>query len=381
MRAALLLALGSFAACNLVLGNEEGTLDADAANGGEGGKASGGKAGSSSSGNTANRGGSSPVIPGAGGEAGDAGNAGGGGNPAPIGKPTKLGAPCTSSSACNDSAAPGLICITPTQALLNGGAPPKGLCTAACAPEDANACAAFGDGALCWVPDTETPDEGYCVEACAFGAPPAGTEKCHGRAEFACNPAFLNDREEACGDNTDCAGDETCLSGSCQQVVTACLPSCRGDIDCAANMYCDQSFLGGVCVKTEPSGLPLGSPCTVQDEPDECLGVCQDDGFGSGFGYCVANCPLGFACGYNSFSGLFDGACLTHSIFSEATSTGDFGFCTPTCSCTDDCYSSGGTCQLPDGSELDDTLFANPGVCLDPTLGYPELLVCGGDGA
>jgi hypothetical protein len=373
---AVVVSITCLASCNLILGNEEGTLDPDLASGGKNTTGSGGS--HAGRGGTSSKGGSSSKAgSGSGAEAGDTGTSGTGN--VPVGASTKLGAACTKKADCSDPDAPGLICITPTQTLLGGGAPPNGLCTAPCDPTELDSCAAFGN-ALCRAFDVNEPEVGYCVEGCTFGAPVGDEVKCHGRAEFACNPALTNDDGVTCSTNFDCNDDETCLGGVCTLVTGACLPTCGGDPDCAPGMYCDQAFLSGVCVETPPIGLPLGAPCTVQDEPDDCIGTCQRDASGSNAGHCATNCAFGSPCGYNSDTGLYDGYCLTISTIRNANESGDFALCTPACGCTDECYDVDLTCQVPI-SELDPSTYSKPGLCLDPLLGLDEIYVCGGDGA
>jgi hypothetical protein len=296
------------------------------------------------------------------------------------GTSTKLGAACTKKADCSDPDAPGLICITPTQTILGGGAPPNGLCTAPCDPNEVDACVAFGASSICRAFDPEEPAVGYCMEGCTFGTPVGDDVKCHNRPEFACNPALSDDSGVTCSTNFDCDTDETCLGGSCTLVTGACLPTCSGEPDCAPGLFCDQTFLGGLCMETPPLGfLPLGAPCTVVDEPDDCIGTCQRDVAGSDAGHCATNCSFGSPCGYNSDTGLYDGACLTISTIRDANETGDFALCTLACGCTDECFNPDHTCQIPI-SELDFTVYSRPGLCLDPALGLEESFLCGGDG-
>lgn len=367
----LALALGLLASCNAILDNDEGVLDPSLANGGTvGNLPSGGRpsssGGSISTGNTGNVG------------TGNTGNVGIGntGN-TPGASATKLGAPCTTKADCTDAEAPGLICLTATQKQLAGGAPPKGMCTAPCDPAEEDACGAYGPGALCWTPlSSAATDSAFCVEACSFGAPEEGEAKCHDREEFACNPWLSGSASGLdCTEDLDCDLGESCLSGTCQIVLPACTPACRGDIDCAGGMYCDQSLLKGTCVSTRPTGKALGEPCTVEAEPDECIGFCQPDVSGSTLGHCAANCSLGTNCNYDATTQLYGGICFAFSSVEEARSTGDFGFCSRACDCSSECY-QGNTCQLPANLELSSITYSAPGLCLSPTLGFNEPDTC-----
>ncbi len=294
---------------------------------------------------------------------------------------TKLGRGCIDDADCDDTTAPGLTCVTAKDAVLGEGAPPKGLCTFECTSDDD--CVPYGAGALCY-PFTSDAATGYCVEGCEFGEPGIGEVKCHNREEFACNPALLGDTGQACTETADCSVGELCIDGSCAVVFPACLPSCRGDIDCEDGMYCDQSFLSGVCTTTKPTGKTLGEPCTVPGdnepgEPDECLGFCQADETGSTKGHCATTCGLLSECAYNSSSGKFDGACFYASILTQDGFIGDFGFCTPTCNCTDECNDPALACSLLTQGALNDD-FRGPGLCFSPDPDTEEYNQCEGAG-
>jgi hypothetical protein len=258
--------------------------------------------------------GGSGIIGGTGGSGGSGGSGGGRPEGGSANTGTTLGKACINDGQCMDTKTPGLTCVTAKDTDLGNGAPPKGLCTAECAGNDD--CAPFGTNSLCFPFDSS--GIGYCVEKCSFGDPGLGT-KCHDRPEFACNPT-LAATDKSCSDDADCGANGLCLEdGTCADVVPACLPSCRGDIDCEDGMYCDQSFLSGVCVEKKPTGKALGEPCTVRDEPDECLGFCQPDEANSTKGRCSTTCGIGYECGYNSDTGKFDGVCLYASTRSRAT--------------------------------------------------------------
>ena len=323
----------------------------------------------------------------AGDDVGGAAGAGVGGDsglPNP-GTGTKLGQACQQDQDCDDSAAPGLVCVTETETVLQNGAPPHGLCTAVCDIDDD--CSSLSAGAFCY-PFNDSAGPSYCIEGCFFGAPALGEQKCHGRPELACNPALIGDTGQPCASVASCELGELCLNGTCAVVFPGCLPSCRGDVDCADGLYCDQSFLSGVCVSEKPVGKGLGEACTVKAEPDECLGFCQADATGSTQGHCATTCGLASPCAWNSVSEKYDGVCFYSStLTAEVGDVGDFGFCSPTCNCSDECGDPALECCFHSAGRLNDT-FRGPGLCFSPDPDVPELDECsesqggaGGDGS
>jgi hypothetical protein len=338
-------------------------------------------------------GGHGTVIGGSGGGGGLTGRSGSsnaaGGDDTGTTVTTKLGRACVSAKDCVDPAAPDLTCVTSKDAVLGDGAPPKGLCTATCTlpqgADDVDTCEAIGG--MCFPFDSNS-DQGYCVESCAFGAPDIGEAKCHSRPEFACNPALLGRTDDTCTDNADCASGDLCIDGSCAIVFPGCLPACRGDLDCDAGMYCDQSFLSGVCTPNKQVGKALGEPCTVPaegdpSEPDGCLGFCQADSDTGNKGHCAATCGLARQCSWNAATEKFDGICFYASVLtSETGDVGDFGFCTPSCNCTDECNDPALACSLLSQGALSAD-FRGPGLCFSPDAMTQEYNQCGvgGDGS
>lgn len=322
---------------------------------------------------------------GGGGSGGGAGNPGRAGSDSGVTTATKLGQACVNDTQCVDPNAPNLTCVTAKDTALGGSAPPKGICTAPCT-FNGSECDSYGAGALCY-PFGEN-NEGYCVEGCTFGEPGVGEpKKCHDRPEFACYPALLVPTQEPCTKDADCQSGDICDDGECAQVEAACLPSCRGDIDCEDGLYCDQSFLQGACVPQKPVGKALGEPCTVAAgggarEPDECIGFCQADETGSTKGHCANSCGLGRQCAWNPQSEKYDGLCLFVSTFTNDNNdgTGDFGFCTLTCNCSEACMDPSLGCTLLSGSELNDT-FRGAGLCLPPRADTVEYSQCTDSGA
>jgi hypothetical protein len=327
-------------------------------------------------------GGSSGSSTGGAGGAGGTGGAGGAGGSVPLGGSPPLlpgtgtgtiGRSCTGPADCS----PSLACITAKHRLLGGAAPPHGFCSAPCI-SDAQ-CELQGPGALCF-PFAE--DASYCIEGCSFGTPKLGEPKCHGREDFACNPALLGTTADGCSTTDECLPGELCTDGVCNVVFPGCLPACRGDLDCAPGLYCDQSFMAGTCTPIKPKGKRLGEPCTLPSaqepaEPDECLGFCQADSDVGNQGHCAATCGLLRECGWDPASQKFDGVCFYASVLTTETGdVGDFGFCTPACNCTEECNDATLACSLLAQGPIDDQQFKGPGLCFAPDASTDELSDC-----
>jgi hypothetical protein len=305
----------------------------------------------------------------------DAGSDVGGAGAGSLGPNDQLGQPCFEDADC---AAPGqaeLVCIDANDTTtLQVGAPSRGLCTFAC-ESDAD-CEERAAGSLCHA--FGAGGAKFCVEGCHFGEPPVDRLKCHGRDDFMCGP-ILVPTDEPCIERADCASDELCIERVCQTVLAGCVPRCRGDLDCGVDLYCDQSFDGGLCVEQKPVGKAFGEPCVVPDRPedDECLGFCQADDETTG--HCAVPCGLLNACAWNNEALKFEGQCRSPSILSvEVGARGDFAFCTATCNCREECRDSSRACQLPDGGELSQGEFTGRGLCL---WGPDELDECSAGGA
>jgi hypothetical protein len=142
-------------------------------------------------------------------------------------------------------------------------------------------------------------------------------------------------------------------------------------------MFCDQSFLNGVCVTEQPTGKALGESCTVVPdgepaEPDECIGFCQADSATGTTGRCQTACGIGNECGWNAATEQYDGVCFYASVLTVRTGTiGDFGFCTPSCDCSGDCNDADLACTLLPQGELPDD-FRGAGLCFSPNLPEDE---------
>lgn len=305
---------------------------------------------------------------------GGGGEGGMGGEPLqPPGSAT-LGSGCTDTVECHF----GLTCLTESSFVLDGGAPPGGLCTLTCTSDVQ--CTKFSPSAICY-PFDLNGFQGYCAEGCEFGA--SVFRKCHARDDFACLPGLLEDSGVPCEEG--CFENELCESGTCQGVRPACLPSCRGDLDCAPGLFCDGGWLRGTCVKEKPPGKKHGEPCMAPGpldplEPDECEGFCLSDVEGELPGHCYATCGLGGDCAWDADTGLFGGACHSPSPLTVQGGFGDFGFCTSACSCAAECTQGYyDTCfTWSDVGPLDKTKYRGSGMCwgADNPLNDPVLEAC-----
>ncbi|HYJ09399.1 MAG TPA: hypothetical protein VEX18_10330, partial [Polyangiaceae bacterium] len=139
----------------------------------------------------------------------------------------------------------------------------------------------------------------------------------------------------------------------------------------------------GVCLAQKPAGKGLAEPCTVKDEPDECLGFCQADAAGSQQGHCSTTCGIGTQCAWNATSERFDGICLYASVLTAETGgLGDFGFCTPSCNCADECGDASLECQEASGiGRLPSADFRGPGLCFSPDSASTPIEECAVGGA
>jgi hypothetical protein len=115
-----------------------------------------------------------------------------------------------------------------------------------------------------------------------------------------------------------------------------------------------------------------------QDEPDGCIGFCQEDTTGSSEGHCSATCGLGGGCAWDPASKRFDGACQYRSGLAIASADGDLGFCAPSCNCATECNSPDLACFAAKAvGPLDPAVYHGPGLCWDATLeGEPVVEQC-----
>lgn len=272
-----------------------------------------------------------------GGKAGKGGGAGSGGSGASPNVSTRLGQACVNDADCGGGE---LICLT-SDALLGAG-PGKGLCTLPCS--SASQCLEVSDNAYCY---PLTDNDAYCIEGCLPGE--LGVPKCHEREEVACSLIGLIPREGAdCVDSDDCRDGELCSSTElvCGEIVTGCVPVCGGDYDCASGQSCD--FLTGLCANSKPDGLPLGSFCNPNANPDPCNGFCLG-GSEADEGECSALCTLTPALSGCGWSGPDDGPAKTACLFATRvsgadTAPGDVGLCGTLCDCNSQCQLTGDVC-------------------------------------
>jgi hypothetical protein len=243
---------------------------------------------------------------------GTGGSTGNGDGATPI---TGLGATCAADTECTS----GFMCIKPSDTLLGGG-PSQGYCTMPC--QGNSDCAAAG-GAC--VGDGVT--QPYCLISCTPGA--VSADKCGGaRSDLACERLVNN------------AG---MVTGG------ACYPYCATDADCGT-LKCNIGT--GMCVASLPEGLPIGSNCTANVDPDPCLGQCYplQDGTGPVPGFCSAPCAFGRlqGCGYH-VGALDASASVAAACALPISSTGDIGdvgICLQMCDIDKDCLATDFGCDL-----------------------------------
>ncbi|HVJ18698.1 MAG TPA: hypothetical protein VM686_24925, partial [Polyangiaceae bacterium] len=293
-------------ACSIAGCYSAGDDDDVASNGG----GAGGSAGAASPGG---KGGTSGGQPGRGGSvssggsagvAGAAGTAGSGGSAGGLGT-ADLGRDCITDAECGQ----GLICVARDDVATLGGAPPGGLCTAACATD--NDCLTISANGWC-IPFTSDASGGYCLEGCAMDA--GLNPKCHNRIDMVCSGIQFEPLATACLDNIDCGVNEACVSGECNLVLTVCLPSCGSDADCDAGLFCD--YRTGLCGEAPPTGKGFNEPCDPNAVVDECTsGYCSASYEVPTTGTCSGFCNLGnpFSCGYEG-DGKADAACLFSTV-------------------------------------------------------------------
>jgi hypothetical protein len=298
-------------------------------------------------GGSGNRGGS-----GGGGGASSRGGTGSGGAPS---KSSSLGKACTTDASCGSAA---LFCYNQPDV-------PEGFCSADCV--DDSDCQALSPGALC--------AGDLCVQGCTVGSSLAA--KCQGRDDFSCQ-LFAVDPGLSCAKDSDCAPAGPayfCSDNAC--LATACMPTCGNDTACGDGLFCDLS--NGLCVDTEPTGLPVGSKCDVNAAADPCAGFCIGDTDGT-FSFCSGICNLSIteACGWDG-TGKADAACLFVPGFNQMADAGDSGFCGQLCDCSDDCHNKDFVCRALPASEV--KIFGRKGYCsIEGTSSNDVLTQCTGTG-
>jgi hypothetical protein len=252
---------------------------------------------------------------------------------------------------------------------LAGEVLPGGLCTAECTTNAQ--CEALGPLGSCL--------EGLCYEGCTTGA--ALGLKCHGRSDMVCQ-VYEAPEGGTCTLDADCNPGELCLGGTCLEPLTACVPSCSTDADCGEGTFCSLEF--GSCVEEEPQGLPVGSPCDPDLEPedDPCEGFCigSSDGLAFCSGWCRMSWETGSpSCGSDATTEFADAACLWVSALQPDADEGDAGFCGKLCDCTADCLNPDLTCVAWQPG-MEGTLFGRRGYCVTPEATDEVLDDCSGAG-
>jgi len=298
-------------------------------------------------------GGTTAVGRGGSGGASTGGSGGGTGGAAPV---TNLGMTCAADADCGT----GLICLLASSTSLSVGGPAGGLCTLACANN--GDCDAFVAGARC----VGNMTQAYCFEACAPGALPDPTDassKCHGRADMAC------------------AGFSSSATGAATE--TLCSPRCETDAQCGKSLFCDPN--SGECIKTAPTGDPVGTVCDPSAATDGCRGACiGTDPNKDTVGACFDFCSLGEPC---SFVGTKPGGiCFGELTTADGSTPGphDLGICEQNCNCDADCKVAGEKCAAWTSTAVDQAakkLLGANGFCTQNTTGTTELKTCGSGGS
>jgi hypothetical protein len=182
---------------------------------------------------------------------------------------------------------------------------------------------------------------------------------------------------------------QVCSANVCQEIVSACVPTCRGDFDCAPGRFCD--FSTGFCVASEPPGLPIGSPCDPTLAVDPCNGFCLAAEGTGGEGTCGAYCsasviPAG--CGWNG-EGEAEAGCLFATVISRdaaggiSLATSDLMLCGKLCDCNAECPATNEFCideNAGDPTVGIEAIFGRAGYCRSLLSGETEadtLATCG----
>lgn len=262
-----------------------------------------------------------------------------------------LGAACTSDAECG----PDLLCWSSATRSLGpyeGGAA-HGYCTQRCASR--GDCARFDPNGIC--SSASAAGESICLRGCLSKAPIPGEAKCLDRVDQICM-------------STAAFGLEA--FDPIARQLGACLPNCGSDADCDGGRFCD--LASGLCVNTEPFGLPIGSACALDTD---CEGqVCVTHA--SGERACSAPCPLdSLGCGFGIDADPRGAACLAPWFnvggFSEGRQ--DLGLCIELCNQTSDCNQAGFVCDTSQP-----TPAGSAGACLPQAEGTPGVADAGADG-
>jgi hypothetical protein len=206
-----------------------------------------------------------------------------------------VGDRCASDGDC----VPSLTCVTPASEPYGVAG---GLCTTSC---DA--------GHPCPLPSTcfVSPINSFCLPPCIYTS--QNPDKCGGRLDMACAPL-----------------DVTGTNGVCR-------PSCANDAACDGR-FCDPYL--GVCVSDKPTGEPPGTVCSSDS-------ICRGDCLST----CTEICTIGApdSCPVGS-GGNWIGLTLRCSGQRGDETTGDVGYCAPSCVCQPQCPASTDACNIDDGN-------------------------------
>jgi hypothetical protein len=277
-----------------------------------------------------------------GGAVGRGGSSGTGGSSSLV---STLGQSCALDSDCGG----GLTCLLPNNDSLGTGGPANGACSLPCTQN--SDCTAVEAGAGCVSFDGTT---GFCFQSCVLGDVPDITTKCQGRPDFLCVD----------------------FAAAADPSNPLCTPLCQADLQCGSGAYCSPQT--GLCVKTKPTGDPIGTACDPNAVTDTCLGFClptSPTGAVVVTGACADICSGGTSC---LFTGSKPGGyCATPT----GTSLLELALCEPLCNCDSDCPFPGDVCQawLPAASMLQ-TQFGSAGFCFPNANGSTEL-TCSEGGA
>ncbi|HWA76013.1 MAG TPA: hypothetical protein VG937_26930 [Polyangiaceae bacterium] len=247
-----------------------------------------------------------------------------------------LGRSCTTDSDCGGD----LRCLSSVDA-EGRGAPAGGLCTTDC--ESDENCRVFDDTAVCASLDEAPLDREFasvpvprlCLLGCSLGSP-AGSAKCHGRADLACRP-FAPDGVEQCQEDASCPNGGFCFRDRCREF--ACGPRCNADSECGENRFCNPRT--GLCDAEPARAVPIGTSCDgdvpggVRCGDGSCLILFDSEGVRQK-GMCTQSCTLGQLCGAGQ------GACALPRFQDYAA--GDIAYCVELCNCDGECENPADNC-------------------------------------
>jgi hypothetical protein len=251
--------------------------------------------------------------------------------------------------------------------------PAGGLCTTSC-ETDAD-CSGFDRTAVCGSLGEAPLDRVFasvpvprlCLLGCSLGSP-AGSAKCHGRADLACRP-FAPDGVEQCQENKSCPNGGLCFRDRCREL--ACGPRCNADSDCADGRFCNPQT--GLCDAVRPRAVPIGDSCDgdvpggIRCGDGTCLILFNSEGVRLK-GMCTQSCTFGQLCGEGQ------GACALPRFDDYAA--GDIAQCVERCQCDAECQNPADRC-LSWGSAALEAHYGSAGFCGIYAEGDVVLKECG----